>query len=151
MELLRPRMQKCDSITNRSRDERALLQSIGYEAEGTNMKMDIESWCKWRGVIHRVKTMIQCQKEERRKYHRRNELHMKQLLYEAIKKEFGARGEVEVVVGGEKEDVVLPIEDRIVDFEKFCSTAASNVGTRLLLEQLLQFFEKQLYCANICE
>lgn len=151
MELLNPRRRKYDDITYRSREERALLQSIGYEEEGTNIKMDIESWCKWRGVIRRVKKMIQCQKEERRKYHHRNELHMKQLLYEAIKKEFGARGEVEVVVGGEKEDVLLPIEDRIVDFEKFCSTAASNVGTRLLLEQLLEFFEQQLYCANICE
>ena len=98
-----------------------------------------------------MKTMIQCQKEERRTYHHRNELHMKQLLYEMIKKEFGARGEVEIVVGGEKEDVLLPVEDRIIDFEKFCNTAASNVGTRLLLEQLLQFFEKQLYCATICE
>ena len=35
-------MRKCDFITNRSREERALLQSIGYEAEGTNVKMDIE-------------------------------------------------------------------------------------------------------------
>ena len=48
--------------------------------------------------------MIGIQKEERRQYHAKNELHMKEVLRNTIQKEFRSRGEVVVVVNGEKED-----------------------------------------------
>lgn len=104
-----------------------------------------------RVMMCRIKDMIQLQKEERKQYHAKNQLHMKQLLHNTIQKEFRSRGEVVVVVDGEKEDTLLPIEERENLFNQFCDKAMANVGTRMFLNDLLVFFEKQLKSPKVCE
>ena len=95
--------------------------------------------------------MIRIQKEERRQYHAKNELHMKEVLRNTIQKEFRSRGEVVVVVNGEKEDTILPIEERESLLNQFCDKAMANVSTRMFLSELLAFFEKQLKSMKVCE
>ena len=103
------------------------------------------------GVMCRIKSMIRLQKEERKQYHMKNQLHMKQLLHSTIQKEFRSRGEVVVVVDGEKEDTILPIEERENLFGQFCEKAMATVSTRMFLGELLAFFEKQLKSPKVCE
>lgn len=103
------------------------------------------------GIIRRIKAMIRIQKEERKQYHAKNELHMKEVLHNTIQKEFRSRGEVVVVVNGEKEDTILPIEERESLLNQFCDKAMANVSTRMFLSELLAFFEKQLKSMKVCE
>ena len=48
--------------------------------------------------IYSIKQMIQCQKDERRKYHISNQYHLKTILLTQLKKEFSSKDDVVVVV-----------------------------------------------------
>ena len=55
------------------------------------------------------------------------------------------------MVNGEKEDTILPIEERESLLNQFCDKAMANVSTRMFLSELLAFFEKQLKSMKVCE
>lgn len=104
--------------------------------------------------------MLQCQKEERRNYHVANQQRLKKLYIEMLFQEFQSKDVIEVVVetsqGKEKErnnpssHSDLSTEDQEKRFNAFCSFCLQTESGKLLLGELLCFFQKQLHSNNTC-
>ena len=74
--------------------------------------------------------MLAIQNEERRLFHSKNQLHMKKLFMDTLSKKTDSPS--------------LPAAKPEVTFASFVQTAMKNENTRILLGELLQFFEMQL-------
>ena len=75
-----------------------MLKTIGYNHHQSVYQLDISEYWKGDGLMDRIPKYVAIRNEERREYHRRNEIVMKKQLQECLQNVFKNHEEVSVVV-----------------------------------------------------
>ena len=81
-----------------SSEEAAVLKTIGYNYHQLVYQLDMSEYWLRDGLMDRIPKYVAIRNEERREYHRRNEIVMKKQLQECLQSVFKNHEEVSVVV-----------------------------------------------------
>lgn len=74
------------------------METIGYARYQSVYQLDVSEYMNGIDLMYRIPKLVAIRNEERRKYHKQNEIAMKKLLHECLQSVFKGHDAVDVVV-----------------------------------------------------